>query len=163
MTTYEAKWVNLHSKYVYIHPYVVVHLICLKRLIGTEGVINASVNTNYWNILSAVLWCVASTRTTMRSLITTTPSHSRTELRCLNCTYLWLYDRWATHLLGPPIIHAKAGAVSQWSCVPPSPMSVVAGRTRRRFRYTLSLPHAVDMQQSFDVRRPEAYCSTPLQ
>ena len=26
-------------------------------------------------------------------------------------------------------------------------MSVVAGRTRRSFRYTLSLPHAVDMQQ----------------
>ena len=29
----------------------------------------------------------------------------------------------------------------------PSPMSVVAGKTRRSFRYTLSLPHAVDMQQ----------------
>ena len=26
-------------------------------------------------------------------------------------------------------------------------MSVVAGRTRRSFLYTLSLPHAVDMQQ----------------
>ena len=26
-------------------------------------------------------------------------------------------------------------------------MSVVAHRTRRSFRYTLSLPHAVDMQQ----------------
>ena len=26
-------------------------------------------------------------------------------------------------------------------------MSMVAGKTRRSFRYTLSLPHAVDMQQ----------------
>ena len=26
-------------------------------------------------------------------------------------------------------------------------MSVVAGKTRRSFRYTLSLPHAVDIQQ----------------
>ena len=26
-------------------------------------------------------------------------------------------------------------------------MSVVAGRTRRSFRYMLSFPHAVDMQQ----------------
>ena len=60
--------------------------------------------------------------------------------RGLNCTCLWLYDRLATHLSGPPVIHAKAGD-------PPSPMSVVAGKTRRSFRYTLSLPHAVDMQQ----------------
>ena len=60
-----------------------------------------------------------------------------TELRCLNCTYLWLLDRWANHLLGPPVIDAKAGAVSQRSCVPPSRMSMVAGRTSRSFRYTL--------------------------
>ena len=102
MTTYEAE-------YVYIHPYVVVHLKCVKRLIS-----------------SAVLWCVASTRTRPRNLITTTPSPSRTELRCLNCTCLWLHDRRANHLLGPPVIDAKAGAVS------------------RSFRYMLSLPHEVD-------------------
>ena len=35
------------------------------------------------------------------------------ELRCLNCTYLWLHDRWSNHLLGPPVIDAKAGAVSR--------------------------------------------------
>ena len=28
----------------------------------------------------------------------------------LNCTCLWLYDRLATHLSGPPVIHAKTGA-----------------------------------------------------
>ena len=38
-------------------------------------VFNASVNANYWYISSALLWCVASTRTTRRSLITT-PSPS---------------------------------------------------------------------------------------
>ena len=96
-------------------------------------VINASVNANYWNISSVVLWCVASTRTRLRSLITTTPSR-------LNRTCRWLHDRWATDLLGPPVIDAKAGAVSQWSCVPPSPMSMVAGRTRRSFRSLHALP-----------------------
>ena len=44
---------------------------------------------------------------------TTTPSPSRTELRCLNCTCLWLHDRRANHLLGPPVIDAKAGAISR--------------------------------------------------
>ena len=93
-------------------------------------------------ISSAVLWCVASTRTRPRNLITTTPSPSRTELRYLNCTYLWLHDRRANHLLGPPVIDAKAGAVSQWICIPPTPMSVVAGRTRRSFRSQHALPPA---------------------
>ena len=82
--------------------YKVVHLKCVKRLIS-----------------SAVLWCVASTRTRPRNLITTMPSSSRTELRCLNCTCLWLHDRRANHLLGPPVIDAKAGAVS-WSFRYPS-------------------------------------------
>ena len=67
-----------------------------------------------------------------------------TVLRCLNCTYLWLHDKWANHLLGPRVIDAKAGAVIQRSCVPTSRMSVVAGRTSRSFRYTLSLPHELD-------------------
>ena len=49
--------------------------------------------------------------------------------RGLNCTYLWMYDRVATLLSGPPV------------------MSVVAGKTRRSFLYTHSLPHAVDMQE----------------
>ena len=82
--------------------YEVAHFKCVKRLIS-----------------SAVLWCVASTRTRPRNLITTTPSPSRTELRCLNCTCLWLHDRRANHLLGPPIMDAKAGAVS-WSFRYPS-------------------------------------------
>ena len=54
------------------------------------------------------------------------------ELPCLNCTCLWLHDRWANHLLGPPVIDAKAGAVS------------------RSFRYTLSLPHEVDGHATVD-------------
>ena len=95
MTTYEAK-------YVYIHPYVVVHLKCVKILIS-----------------SAVLWCVASTHTRLRNLITTTPSPSWTELRCLNYTCFWPHDRRANHLLGPPVMDAKAGAVS-WSFHYPS-------------------------------------------
>ena len=106
------KW--LHTKQN-MSTYEVVHLKCVKRLIA-----------------SAVLWCVASTRTRPRNLITTTPSHSRTELWCLNCTCLWLHDRTANHLLGPPVIDAKAGAVS------------------RSFRYTLSLPHEVDEHAAVD-------------
>ena len=102
------KW--LHTKQNMSTPtYEVAHLKCVKRLIS-----------------SAVLWCVASTRTRPRNLITTTPSPSRTELQCLNCTCLWLHDRRANHLLGPPVIDTKAGAVS------------------RSFRYMLSLPHEVD-------------------
>ena len=31
----------------------------------------------------------------------------------LYCTCLWLYDRWASHPLGPRVIHPKAVAVSQ--------------------------------------------------
>ena len=108
------KW--LHTKQNMSTPtYEVAHLKCVKRLIS-----------------SAVLWCVASTRTRPRNLITTTPSPSRTELRCLNCTCLWLHDRRANHLLGPPVIDAKAGAVS------------------RSFRYTLSLPHEVDGHAAVD-------------
>ena len=72
------------------------------------------------------------TRTRPRNLITTTPSPSRTELQCLNCTCLWLHDRWANHLLGPPVMDAKAGAVS------------------RSFRYTLSLLHEVDGHAAVD-------------
>ena len=51
----------------------------------------------------------------------------------LYCTCLWLYDRLATHLLGPPVIDAKAGAVS------------------RSFRYMLSLPHEVDGHAAVDL------------
>ena len=108
------KW--LHTKQNMSTPtYEVAHLKCVKRLIS-----------------SAVLWCVASTRTRPRNLITTMPSPSRTELWCLNCTCLWLHDRRANHLLGPPVIDAKAGAVS------------------RSFRYTLSLPHEADGHAALD-------------
>ena len=108
------KW--LHTKHNMSTPtYEVAHLKCVKRLIS-----------------SAVLWCVVSTHTRPRSLITTMPSPSRTELRCLNCTCLWLHDRRVNHLLGPPVIDAKAGAVS------------------RSFRYTLSLPHEVDGHATVD-------------
>ena len=82
--------------------YDVAHLKCVKGFLS-----------------NAVLWCVASTRISPRNLITTTPSPSRTELRCLNCTCLWLHDRRANHLLGPPVMDAKAGAVS-WSFRYPS-------------------------------------------
>ena len=108
------KW--LHTKQNMSTPtYEVAHFKCVKRLIS-----------------SAVLWCVASTRTRPRNLITTTPSPSRTELRCLNCTCLWLHDRRANHLLGPPVIDTKAGVVS------------------RSFRYMLSLPHEVDGHAAVD-------------
>ena len=100
---------------MYTPTYEVAHLKCVKRLIS-----------------SAALWCVASTRTRPRNLITTTLSPSRTEVQCLNCTCLWLHGTRANHLLGPAIIDAKAGAVS------------------RSFRYTLSLPHEVDGHAAVD-------------
>ena len=55
--------------------------------------------------------CVNSYKTEKFDYYNASPS--RTELRCLNCTCLWLHDRWSNHLLGPPVIDAKAGAVSQ--------------------------------------------------
>ena len=86
---------GVHTKHNMSTPtYEVAHLKCVKRV-----------------LLNALLWCVASTRTSPRNLITTTPSPSRTKLRCLNCTCLWLHDRRANHLLGPPVMQPKAGAV----------------------------------------------------
>ena len=107
MTTYEAEYVY---SYIQSSPFE----MCKKTYIECS------------------VWCVVSTRTRPRNLITTIPSPSQTELRCLNCTCLWLHDRRANHLLGPPVIDAKAGAVS------------------RSFRYTLSLPHEVDGHAAVD-------------